>query len=393
MKVLILHQHFKIPQQGGAIRSYYLAKALVDHSIQVSVVTVHNERKYKREIVEGIEVHYLPIAYNNRFGFSERGFSFMKYVLSVIRRPSLYRKVDICYAISTPLTTGIAALWMKWVYKVPFIFEVGDLWPDAPVQLGFIKNPVLRWLLYRLEKVIYKNAQSVVALSTSIQKSVKEKVTEKCVHLIPNMSDTAFYKPEPKRPELETKFGTAGKFVVSYIGAAGFANGLDYFLEIARASQRATLPVKFILCGDGAMLEGLVKSALHLDLQNFSFIPFQNRSGVKDLMNISDASFICYRPFPILETGSPNKYFDALAAGKLVITNFKGWIKEEIERNGCGMYVDQQHPTDFIKKITPFLEDNVLLKRNQQAGRALAEREYSRSLLGKKFVNIFKRMR
>ncbi len=107
-------------------------------------------------------------------------------------------------------------------------------------------------------------------------------------------------------------------------------------------------------------------------------------------MNITDASFICYKPIPILETGSPNKFFDGLAAGKMIIVNFGGWIKKEIEENRCGIYVDPNHPTDFVKKIESVLSDSKQLDTYKASSRALAERKYSREQLSKEFVAIFK---
>ena len=140
MKVLILHQHFNTPEKGGAIRSYYLAKALVDAGMKTIVITAHNRKDYKTENIEGIEVHYLPIAYDNRFGFTARSSSFIKYVWSAVRLAAKFKDVNYCYAISAPLTIGLAAMWIKKRQGIPYIFEVGDLWPDAPIQLGFVKN-------------------------------------------------------------------------------------------------------------------------------------------------------------------------------------------------------------------------------------------------------------
>jgi glycosyltransferase involved in cell wall biosynthesis len=121
----------------------------------------------------------------------------------------------------------------------------------------------------------------------------------------------------------------------------------------------------------------------------FTFIDFTNRDGVKALLNVTDATFICYKPLPVLETGSPNKFFDGLAAGKLILVNFGGWIRKEIEENECGVYTDPRQPTDFVKKIRPFLLDKEHLTAYQQASRQLAEKKYSRNLLSKKFVELF----
>ncbi len=391
VKILILHQHFNTPEKGGAIRSYYLAKALVDKGIKVVVITAHNENQYKKEITEGIEVHYLPVAYDNRFGFAARSWSFLKYIKGVVAITDQFKDFNYCYAISVPLTVGLAAMWIKRRYNIPYIFEVGDLWPDAPIQMEFVKNYVFSEALYFLEKRIYKSAHSVVALSSAIQSAIEKKVPGIKVHLIPNMADCDFYKPERKDPALEARFQVLNKFVVSYIGAVGVANGLDYFLECANAARKAELPIHFFICGDGALVDRLKKNVQQLSLANLTFLDFTNRKGVQELLNVTDASFICYKHVPILETGSPNKFFDGLATGKLIIINFGGWIKKEIEENQCGIYCNPQQPTDFVKKITPFISDVALTQEYGKNSRSLAERKYSREKLSTQFSSIFGR--
>lgn len=388
MKVIIIHQHFKIPQRGGAIRSYYLAKALVDRGIKTVVITAHNELTPAHETIEGIEVHYLPIAYDNRFSFSRRVRAFWRFTFAAARHAAMHRDARVCYAISTPLTTGLAAMRIRRRYQIPYIFEVGDLWPDAPIDLGFIRNPLVKTLLFRMEKMIYRRADAVVALSAPIKDAISHKVPEKAVHVLPNMSDTDFFKPAGKDAALEKKFGVSGKFVVSYIGAIGVANGLFYFLDCAAAAQRNGLDMRFMLCGDGAMLDPLKEYAAKLVLDNLTFLPFQNREGVRDVLNVTDACFISYLPVKILETGSPNKYFDALAAGKLTVVNFGGWIKEEIEKSGCGIYVDATDADDFTSKIKPFVDDQAMLKKFQCAARKVAEEKYSRRDLSEQFVSL-----
>ncbi len=162
MKVVILHQHFNTPEKGGAIRSYYLSRALVERGIQVVVVTAHKEKTYTQTNVEGIEVHSLPVPYDNKFGFLDRGISFLRFTWKSVMLMNRFRDANICYAISAPLTVGLAAIWIKKKYKIPFIFEVGDLWPDAPIQMGLIRNYFLRRFLFALERSIYGNANSLL---------------------------------------------------------------------------------------------------------------------------------------------------------------------------------------------------------------------------------------
>ncbi len=362
---------------------------MVDRKLQPVVITGSNEKIYRKENCEGIEVHYLPIAYDNSFGFTARSLSFLKYIFGSVKIAKTIPQIDICYAISVPLTVGLVAMRLKRKTKVPYIFEVGDLWPDAPIQLGFIKNYFLASLLLYLEKRIYHEAKSIVALSQPIKEAIEKKIQGKKIHIIPNMADCDYYIPEIKSLLLEEKFNTKGKFVVSYIGTAGVANGLDYFLECANVSRKAGLPIHFILCGDGAMIPHLKTSSERLNLRNISFTGHVNRSHVKEVMNITDAIFVSYKNVHILQTGSPNKYFDGLASGKMIVVNFGGWIKEEIEKAGCGIHVDPKQPSDFAAKIEPFVHGKTQTNEFQRAARALAESNYDRRKLSGQFANIF----
>jgi glycosyltransferase involved in cell wall biosynthesis len=148
--------------------------------------------------------------------------------------------------------------------------------------------------------------------------------------------------------------------------------------------------VHFILCGEGRFLDHLKQLCLRYKLNNFTFLPFQNREGVRDVMNVTDAVFVSYLPKPVLETGSPNKYFDGLAAGKLIVVNFGGWIREEIEQNQCGVFVDPLKPVDFIEKIRPFIKDKEALEKCKSASRQVALQSYSRAELGLRLVNIIR---
>ena len=364
---------------GGAIRSWYLAKGLADAGHTPVVITSHNEKKYLHTITDGIEVHYLPVPYDNSFDYYKRSVAFLRFVFRSIRIAAGIKGIDRIYAISVPLTIAFVARWTSFRKGIPYFFEVGDLWPDAPIEMGFIKNPLMKSSLYSVEKTAYRKAQAVIALSPSIKSAILKKVPEAKVITIPNMADCDFYKPMPRHDQ--------NKFTVSYIGATGLANGLDYLLECANLARKAELPLHFVVAGTGALLERLKGNAKHLGLKNITFTGFLDREGVRDVMNITDAVFVCYKDRPILETGSPNKFFDGLAAGKLIVINFGGWIKNEIEEHRCGVATSPGDATDFIRKIRTFMTDPDLLREYQSNARKLAEQKYDRKLLVKQWLS------
>lgn len=388
MKILILHQFFQTPYAGGAIRSFHLAKALVDKGHQVIVIAGHSGKKPETRQIDGIEVHYIPVDYDNKYGLVRRSWAFLSFAFNSIRLASSIPAITSVYAISVPLTIAIPARWISARRRIPYFFEVGDLWPDAPIQMGFLRNPVTTQFLFQLERKTYRKAKGVVAMSPSIADAVRQRAPQVPVWMIPNMADCQFFQPSAKDPALETKYGTNGKFVVSYIGAAGLANGLDYFIECVNLARKENLPIHFFLCGTGAVLERLKKHANHLMLQNITFTGFIDREEVRRILSISDAAFVSYKNVPILETGSPNKFFDGLAAGKLIIVNFSGWIRKEVEQAKCGIWVNPSDPTDFIRKIKVFISDPEWLRQHQQAARELAERKFSKQELVNQLIQV-----
>ena len=116
------------------------------------------------------------------------------------------------------------------------------------------------------------------------------------------------------------------------------------------------------------------------------FIPYSNKQGVKEVLNISDAVYISFDSKPILQTNSPNKFFDALAAGRMVIVNTEGWLKDIIEKEGLGFYANPKIPQDFIDKIQPYINDKTRLHASQNNARRVAEDYFSTDILVAKVI-------
>ena len=390
MKILYLHQYFKTPKEGGAIRSYYLARGLVENGFEVEMITSYNEALPLTRNIEGIRVHYLPVKYDNQDGFFKRLRAFFKFMRLARKKVATIENVDLIYATSTPLTIGLSAMRIKKDRRIPYYFEVRDLWPEAPFQMGVIRNKLLKKYLKRLEEKVYKNADKIIALSPGIRQGIAALRPEKEIALIPNMSDIEFFNREPKKPELEELFDVKGHFVVSYFGAIGRANHLEYLLAAANASLKAELKVKFLVIGEGSELERLKYLVKHFALTNVFFLPFQSKYNLRRVLNVTDAAYVSFISKPIMETNSPNKFFDALAAGKLIITNTKGWVREIIEDRQCGFYYDPHQPEEFVNSLRPYLESSKSLSKAQQQARVVAEEDFSRAAQIEKLVRLIK---
>lgn len=381
MKILYVHQYFKTPEEGGSIRSFYLAKGLVEAGHEVTMITAHNA-PYEVKKIAGIEVHYLPVSYDNSYGFIQRLWAFWRFVKLAKKEARKLARQDLAYVMTTPLTTGFIATYLKSELDLPYYFEVGDLWPEAPVQMGVIRNKWLKKWLYSLEKRFYFEAEKVIALSPAIRNYIEKVSPNTRVYVIPNMADCKFFEASYSVGD----FSESNQFQITYCGAIGKANQLEYLLDAARQSREAQLPVQFNIIGYGSELKKL--RSMSKRLKNVAFYPHSSKKCVKNLLNKSDAVYVSFKDVKVLGTGSPNKLFDSLAAGKLTIINFDGWIKNLIKKNKCGFHHNPYSTSEFVRKLKVFLDSPELLAKYQRNGRKLAELYYDKDIQITKLLKI-----
>jgi glycosyltransferase involved in cell wall biosynthesis len=388
LNILYIHQYFRTPEEGGAIRSYYIAQGMIEAGHEVDIITAFNGKRYLKRKINGFTVHYLPVRYYNHYGFLRRLSSFLLFAYKAYYFGRKFTNTDLAYITSTPLTVGFAALKLRRKEKIPYVFEVRDLWPEAPIQLGAIRGGIFKLLTRKLEIEIYRRANKIITLSPGIFDHISKMFPDKPIHFCPNFSDCEFFEMSDTKNESILKRHKIGEaFVISYFGAVGKTNALEYLLEMAKISDDTGINVRFLLIGDGSRLNGLKKLSEKLNLRNFKFIPHMNKYDLKAYLSVTDAAYISFANYPIMELNSPNKFFDALASGKLIITNTRGWIKEIIEKNECGFYIDPTKPDQFLTKISPFLHTSK--QRNyQHNSRYLAESTFEKRMLIKKLLHF-----
>lgn len=390
MRIIYIHQYFLTPEEGGAIRSYHLAKGMIDAGIEVEMITAHSEETYDIRLVEGIRVHYLPVAYDNQFGFFRRIFSFFRFVTKAKHLIKKLPRPDFLYISSTPLTTGMIGRWAKRKLALPYFFEVRDLWPAAPIQMGIINNLLLKRVLYRLERQIYQDAIHLIALSTGIGESMEKTCPNKPITIIPNFSDPVFFDPEHVVDRNRLDAIEIDQITISYAGAIGPVNGLGAFLDLVKAAKDRNANCRFILMGKGVALSEIVREKERLGLDNLQLKPFGNKCEVKKLLAASDFVYLSFLPHSVLTTSSPNKFFDAIAMGKPIILNFKGWIHDIVLQSEIGIYHDKNTIDavfDYLKKVRG---DPALMLDIHKRSRQLACTRFSKKTAIKILLEILK---
>src|SRR5690606_9787421 len=327
-------------------------------------------------------------AYSQNMSISTRLKAFLGFVWKSINEAQKQKNIDLVIATSTPLTVGITALYMKWFKKVSYVFEVRDLWPEVPIQMGAFKSPLIvkptRWF----EKTIYKNAEHVIALSPGMQEGVIKYIPREKTSMIPNMAKMDEFWPREKNVELEQKLGLKpNSFKVVHFGSLGLANGAETIIESAKLLKDDN-SVEFLFVGGGSTEKNLVEKCEKHQLTNVKFLGRFPMKDTSEIVNLSDVSLVSFKDLPILYTNSPNKLFDSLSAGKPIIVNSAGWTKDMVEEHYCGYYVNPNAPKELVDKLL-FLKDNSeIVKQMGQNSRTLAETLYDKSILGKQFVEV-----
>lgn len=368
MRVVMLHQYFKTPQEGGGIRSWYLCHALKQAGHDVEVITAWNGPDRKIVCSEGFPVHYLPVYYANNLGIARRVWAFLLFAMAASKKLTTLPRPDYVYAISTPITIGWLARRFCRKAAVPYIFEVGDLWPDVPVQMGYVNNRALVHLLKKLELSIYAEAKNIVAMSPAMMDYFKKLGQLPKTICVTNFSDLSFFSGHTQPDEV---------FTVAYTGSLGKANCLTYLIDLAQEAQnRGLTNFRCVIMGEGAeraLLENKVKEK---GLQNVRFLAHGSKEKAIALLQESSMAYLSFAQYDKLWTGSPNKYFDALALGKPVLSNFGGWIREEITRIGCGIVYQATDPKSFFDQHWESLQANGKLESMGENALQLAREKY-----------------
>jgi glycosyltransferase involved in cell wall biosynthesis len=390
--VLYFHQYFATRRRSTATRSYELARRLVERGHRVTIVSRDTRmlesgresprpgRVVAREQVDGIDVLFLNVPYANRYSAPVRLASFTAFTIAASVAGALQRRPDVVFASSTPLTIGIAGLLTARAKRVPFVFEIRDLWPAVPVALGALKSGPAIETAEWLERRLYEGAERIVVLSEGSREELKRRgIPDEKLVFIPNAADLDVFRPDVVDEGFRGRHGLEDRFVALYAGAMGPANGLDQLVDAAEALRRwGDTRVTIVAVGDGGERPRLEERARELGLDNLIFLPPVPKEELAGIVGAADVTLTIFAPHPILETNSPNKFFDSLAAGKPIVVNLGGWLRGLVEDNDAGVWVPGGNAEALAGALSALAANPDRVELMGRNGRALAEREFGR---------------
>jgi glycosyltransferase involved in cell wall biosynthesis len=359
----ILNHYAQEPKGAGGTRHFSLAKSLKNYGWNVSILAasvehhsgtqrLHHEENQRIESYENVVFLWVktPVYAGNTI---RRVLNIVTYLIQVIR-PSvvvgLQRPNAIVGSSVHPLA-ALAALILSRRYKVPFIFEVRDLWPQTLIDMGKLsERSFSATVLKKLERLLYKNAARIILLPPDAYKYVEALgISSDRIASIPNGVDLSLFPPQSN----DSLVKGSNFFTLMYFGSHGEANGLSNLIHAMKILQRDKIgsQIRLRLIGDGPRKLDLIKLAKDLKLSNVIFESPIPKNDIPAIASEADAFVFNLIDSPVFNYGiSSNKLFDFMASARPIIFCCNS-SNNPISEAGAGITVKPGNPDDLANGI------------------------------------------
>lgn len=405
MHILFLTDNFPPEVNAPASRTFEHCSEWVKVGHKVTVITCvpnfpkgrvfdgYRNRIWQSEEVAGIRVIRVWSYITANEGFLKRIFDYLSFMLAAILAALFVRRVNIVVGTSPQFFTVCAAYVVSKLKRIPFVFELRDLWPESIKAVGIMQNTTVLRALERLEMFLYLKATLIISVTHSFKKIlVKRGVDDNKITVVTNGVNISRFKPMIKDTSLLKKYCLEGKFVAGYVGTHGLAHHLETLLEAAEILQN--LPegkaFHFILLGDGARKLALKTNAKRRGLNNITFVDSVPKDQVVRYWSLLDVSIIHLKKTETFTTVIPSKLFECMGMGLPVLLGVAGESAEIVRNEGIGIVFEPENSSDLVEHLL-FLQRNCSVLGDYRDQCLKAAKKYDRTLLARAIIEVFMR--
>ena len=402
MKILFLSDNFPPEVNAPASRTFDHCKEWVGAGHQVTVITCapnfpngkvlsgYRNRIWQKSVIDGIVVIRVWSYITANEGFIKRILDYVSYMCSATLASLFVRKVDVVVGTSPQFFTVCAAYMVASFKRVPWIFELRDIWPESIRAVGAMKNSFVLDFLEKIELFLYKKSSAIISVTNSFREILAGRGVDVAkVHVVTNGVDITRFYPRPKSVGLLERHGLEGKFVTGYIGTHGMAHGLETVLAAAsrmKAVQGGEV-FRFLLLGDGARKAALVDKARSEGLDNVIFVDTVTKEEVTGYWSILDVSIIHLKKSPLFTTVIPSKMFECMGMSIPILHGVKGESASIIENEQVGITFEPENVDELCAGLWSLYNDREMYERFKQNG-PLASKHYDRTYLAGRMLGI-----
>lgn len=348
-------------------------------------------RLVTREVWNGVRlVRTWLLPFPNRKPY-ERMLNYSSFCVSSALTGLFVRKPDVLIATSPQLLVALSGWWLGALRRVPFVFEVRDLWPESLAAVGVGEgNSPLNWLLGKIAGFLYRRSDHIVVVTEAFKTFLIEnwKVPAEKISVIENGVETELFSPQPDAATKKRELGLEGKFLVCYVGTMGLAHGLETLIQAAEVLRTENPQVQFLLVGEGADKERIEGLARERGLTNMTFLGQQPRETVPLFISASDACLVMLKKTDLFKTVIPTKMLEFMSCARPVILAVDGQAREIMEAGGAGIFVEPESAQQLVEAVQRLSSDPELCESLGRSGREHIVKHFSRQQTARDYLEI-----
>lgn len=362
MRILIVKQLFN-PEPTA--KSLDFAKELIARGHRVEVLTGfpsyplgkiypgYKQRFYKREVMEGVPLIRVPIYPSHSASGLKRFLNYFSYALSAtFVGLFLIKKPQVCFVYQGAIPAAIPAIVLKKLRRIPFLYDINDLWPETVATSGMLTNKFALKLINGWCNLNYRNAGFITVCTPGFKKALILKgVPESKIEVVSNWSRDKIDAMELPQ-ETKEKYFSNHTTNILYAGNLGIVQSLETILKAAkRLKETGNNKIRFIFLGGGADQENLQSKKTEWDLTNVSFIPRVESSEVSKYLNAADFLLVHLKKDPLFTITIPSKILAYLKSGKPILMGLEGDARDILEKAQAGYSFEPDNVQDLLAKI------------------------------------------
>ena len=392
MHVMFMAQCYAPEDVSAAVLITELATDLVRRGHQVTFVTGapnypqgrvfpgYRNRVYQVEQMDGVRVVRTWSHISPRKTFWPRMMHYGTYSATAFYGGLLAGKPDILVSYSPPLPLGLSAWLLSRVWHVPWVLQLEDLYPEAAVAVGALRNRAAIDFFTAMERFLYRRATHISLISEVFRQNLLGKgVPAERITLIPVWGDPDVVRPLPRENAFRDQHGLRGQFVVMYAGNLGLTSSLEDVVAAAELlnDERG---IRFVLVGEGVKKPALEQVARSKGLANILFLPYQPREAFPEMLAAADISLVTLNRGSSL-TSLPSKTFNIMASARpiLAVTPPDSEIAHLVQDARCGLNLPPEQPKLLVEAILSLRHQGDQLLEMGQNGRSQLEARFSRA--------------
>ena len=413
MKILYVSQYFPPEMGAPAARASELARhwAAAGHDVSIltgfpnhptGVVPTEWQPRLRRltyqEKIGGVIVYRTWLWPLPNRKSHERMRNYASFCFSAALRGLAIPRPDVIIASSPQLLVGLSGWWIAFARRIPFVFEVRDLWPESLVAVGVgDQDSLLHQALAGVAEFLYQKSDRIVVVTPAFKEHLiaRWRVPAEKIDVVENGVETDLFtsNSDAANESLRSKLGTESKFLVSYIGTIGNAHGLETLLDAAAMLQKRSPAVQFLLIGEGAEKERIKNLAQARGLVNVQFLDQQPRENIPAFIQASDACLVLLKRTDVFKTVIPTKMLEFMSCARPVILGVEGQARQIVEAAGCGLAIEPENAEALANAVMRLAADRELGKALGQEGREHILRNFSRARTAEKYLEVLEALK